>query len=138
MNRQLETAPRDDEEWRPEELEITDEKIRVCPRCNTPLKLRKPARPPHWAEFWCPTCCRSCGWAATPDCKLGSFYRLPYGCFAGRTLDQVAATARGLDYLKWVSHDLKDEHIRKSVARYLEYKLQESKRSSESEPVLTG
>ena len=52
---------------------------------------------------------------------------MPYGRYAGRTLDQIAATARGRSYLAWVASDFSDEHIRKSVIRYLEYKLQESK-----------
>jgi exodeoxyribonuclease X-like protein len=101
-----------------------DENRRTCPRCNALLSVIRPAHPPHYAELWCDACGRHCGWASTPTEALGG-YTMPFGKYRGKTLDEIAATDRG--YLEWVTSDLKDERIKKSVRRYLEYKLQESK-----------
>jgi hypothetical protein len=152
----------EEERWQrglPAEFEVDDEKTRTwpipngnqpahsscqatrqaCPRCDTPLRVIRPAPRPHWGKLWCDACGRRRGWASTPDSELGRNYTMPYGCYAGRTLDKIAATARGRGYLEWVARDLKDERIRKSVRRYLETRPTDRIRESSSgKPVRAG
>ena len=112
-----------------------DVQVETCSYCGGPLSVIRPAPQPHYGKLQCDTCGRHHGWAQTPDCELGQRYVMPFGKHRGKTLDEVATTDKG--YLHWIASvsDF-DEHIRKTIRRYLAtkpaYKIREDK------PVLTG
>ena len=96
-----------------------DEPVRTCPYCDAPLRVVRPAPPPHWGRFFCDACDTFTGIAPTPREELGG-YLMPFGMFKGKTLAEIAKTDRGVGYLEWSSQNLTNQRIREVCGFYLE------------------
>ena len=131
MDVQFETAPRDNEEmWL--ELAADNENPTTCPHCGGHLMVIQPAPAPHWARLHCQQCSKFHGWLRTPDSELGQHYRMPLGCYKGRTLDDIATTGRGRGYIAWAAENMNINRVRNACRRYLETKPADRTRESPS------
>ncbi len=53
--------------------------------------------------------------------KEAAAYRITFGQFSGRTVDEIASTDRGLAYLDWMRGHLRlDFHTENAVCSYLD------------------
>jgi hypothetical protein len=79
---------------------------RQCPGCGSLNVIEAHARPPHWAKYICGECGKHVAFVGVPgEIRRARRYVLTFGLFKGQRLAEVALSARGLNYVRWLARE---------------------------------